>query len=94
MISLSDDKTVYKWDLTCPTPHKLLELDLYPTDIDFPISKAINDCFAIGFGDGSFRLITKMGKTEKNVSEAHKGAVISIKWSGDGYSLVTAGEDG
>jgi intraflagellar transport protein 80 len=35
-----------------------------------------------------------MGKTEKNVPEAHKGAVISLKWSGDGYSLVTAGEDG
>jgi len=26
--------------------------------------------------------------------EAHKGAVISLKWSSDGYSLVTAGEDG
>jgi len=69
-------------------------LESYPTDIDYPISKALNDCFAIGFGDGSFKLVTKLGKLEKNVTDAHKGAVISLKWSSDGYSLITAGEDG
>jgi intraflagellar transport protein 80 len=31
---------------------------------------------------------------EKSVQEAHKGAVISVRWSSDGYSLMTAGEDG
>jgi hypothetical protein len=36
----------------------------------------MNDCFAVGFVDGSFRLITKTGKLEKNVTEAHKGALI------------------
>ena len=69
-------------------------MESYPTDIDYPISKALNDCFAIGFGDGSFRLVSKLGKLEKNVTDAHKGAVISLKWSSDGYSLITAGEDG
>ena len=71
-----------------------MELDQFPTDIDYPISKALNDCFAVGFVDGSFKLITKSGKIEKIVQEAHKGALISLKWSSDGYSLVTAGEDG
>jgi WD40 repeat protein len=85
---------MYKWDLTSPTPSKVLELESYPTDIDFPISKALSDCFAIGFGDGSFRLVNKVGKVEKSVVEAHKGAVISVRWSSDGYSLMTAGEDG
>jgi len=94
MYSISDDKLIYKWDLTSPTPSKLLELDSYPTDIDFPISKALSDCFAIGFGDGSFKLVNKIGKVEKSVQEAHKGAVISVRWSSDGYSLMTAGEDG
>jgi WD40 repeat protein len=93
-VSISDDKLIYKWDLTSPTPSKVLELDSYPTDIDFPISKALSDCFAIGFGDGSFKLVNKIGKVEKSVQEAHKGAVISVRWSSDGYSLMTAGEDG
>jgi intraflagellar transport protein 80 len=48
----------------------------------------------VGFVDGSFRFINKTGKTEKIVTDAHKGALISLKWSSDGYSLVTAGEDG
>jgi intraflagellar transport protein 80 len=54
----------------------------------------LNDFFAVGFVDGSFRLISKLGKSEKTVLEAHKGALIALKWSSDGYSLVTAGEDG
>lgn len=65
--SISDDKIMYKWDLNNPTPLKLMELDQFPTDIDYPISKALNDCFAVGFVDGSFKLITKTGKTEKIV---------------------------
>lgn len=92
--SISDDKILYRWDLSTNTPNNLMELDQYPTDIDFPTSKSLNDAFAIGFVDGSFRIVTKVGRTEKTVQDAHKGALISIKWSSDGYSLVTAGEDG
>ncbi len=55
-----------------------MELDLFPTDLDWlPMTKGVNDVFAIGFIDGSFRLITKLGKVEKVVADAHKnGAVI------------------
>lgn len=53
-----------------------MELDVYSTDIDWvPISKGINDSFAIGFVDGSFKLITKLTKVEKHVVDAHKAAV-------------------
>ena len=48
----------------------------------------------MGFVDGSLRLIDKTWKTEIIVKDAHKKALISLKWSSDSYSLVTAGEDG
>jgi len=44
--------------------------------------------------DGSYKLISKLGKLEKSVQDAHKGALISLKWSHDGQALATAGEDG
>lgn len=53
-----------------------MELENYSTDLDWiPISKGVNDIFAIGFVDGSFKLITKLSKVEKHVLEAHKAAV-------------------
>ena len=48
---------------------------------------------AIACSDGSFKLVSKAGRVEKNVSEAHTTAIISIKWSYEG-TLATAGEDG
>lgn len=49
----------------------------------------------VGFVDGSFMLISKTAKLIKKVPDAHKnGAVICTKWSQDGGSLATAGEDG
>jgi len=38
--------------------------------------------------------MTKTGKIEKNVPEAHGSAIISIKWSYEGAALATSGEDG
>jgi len=69
------------------------------------MSKGVNDVVAIGYIDGSFRLINKLGKIEKVNADAHKnGAVflkfinnqklVALKWSHDGGSLATAGEDG
>lgn len=72
-----------------------MDLENYATDLDWvPTSKGLNDSFAIGFVDGSFRIITKLAKIEKTVSDAHKGAVIAVKWSKGGVDLATAGEDG
>lgn len=49
--------------------------------------------FAVGCTDGSVRLVTKQGRLEKHIKDAHVGAVTAIRWSFDG-SLLTAGEDG
>eukprot|EP01016_Furgasonia_blochmanni_P034705 TRINITY_DN3774_c0_g2_i1.p1 TRINITY_DN3774_c0_g2~~TRINITY_DN3774_c0_g2_i1.p1 ORF type:complete len:779 (-),score=217.27 TRINITY_DN3774_c0_g2_i1:42-2378(-) len=74
---------------------KFTDNDVYATDIEWlPNSKGVNEIFAVGFSDGSFRLITKLAKIDKNVTDAHKGALISLKWSNDGSALATAGEDG
>ena len=89
---------------------KFMDTENFATDMDWmPGTKGVNDLFAIGFADGSFKLITKLAKVEKTVTDAHKGAVItlllprfiyyltqltSLKWSNDGSTLATAGEDG
>ena len=50
--------------------------------------------FALACADGSFKLVSKAGRIETNVSEAHTGAIISIKWNYEGSALATGGEDG
>ena len=35
-----------------------------------------------------------MGGGDKRIKDAHSGAIISVKWSLDGSSLATCGEDG
>lgn len=43
------------------------------------MSKGVNDVVAIGYIDGCFRLISKLGKVEKVNADAHKnGAVFFI----------------
>ena len=42
---------------------------------------------------GKFLLISKSGRVEKSV-DAHRGAVLSGRWSYDGTAMATAGEDG
>ena len=60
----------------------------------FPIAKGSQEVLALGCSDGSFKLISKAGRVEKSVAEAHQTAIISIKWSYEGAALATAGEDG
>jgi hypothetical protein len=53
-----------------------MELEQYVTDTDWmPGTKGVNDLVAIGFADGSFKLVTRLAKVEKHVTDAHKGAV-------------------
>ena len=49
--------------------------------------------FVVGCTDGTFKIISKTGRVEKSV-EAHKFAVVAIKWNADGTALVTVSEDG
>lgn len=59
----------------------------------FPSGKGASEILAIACSDGSFKLISKAGRIEKSVAEAHQSAIIAIKWSYEG-TLATAGEDG
>lgn len=40
-------------------------------------SKGVNELLAIGFSDGSFKLITRTGKLDKDVKGAHKDAAVN-----------------
>lgn len=42
---------------------------------------------------GKFYLISRAGRVEKSI-EAHRGAVLCVRWSYDGSALITSGEDG
>ena len=69
-------------------------------DIDTPVlamdwmpGKGAQEILALACSDGSFKLVSKAGRVEKSVGEAHMTAIISVKWSYEG-TLATAGEDG
>ena len=53
-----------------------------------------NDVFACSFSDGSFRILTRGGRVERHVPDAHRGACVSLRWNPDGTALATCGEDG
>lgn len=72
-----------------------MDIETPVLDMDwFPTGKGTNEVLALACSDGSFKLISKAGRIEKSVSEAHSSAIISIKWSYEGAALATAGEDG
>lgn len=61
--------------------------------MDWLPGKASTETLAMACSDGSFKLMSKAGRIEKSVAEAHLTAIIGIKWSYEG-TLATAGEDG
>lgn len=72
-----------------------MDLDANAICMDwYPTAKGSQESLAIGCSDGTFKLISKAGRVEKSISEAHATAIISIKWSYEGAALATAGEDG
>lgn len=99
----ADDHLVLKWNLNSNETTTLVKLpeDVFPTDMHwFPKSaggggtgKKGSDLFVLTSTDGKFHLISRSGRVEKSI-DAHKGAVLSGRWSWDGSALVTAGEDG
>jgi len=99
--SCGDDHQVVKWNLLNGEITQAVQLpkDLYATDIHwFPKSiggrkQGQIDIFALTSTDGKLHLISRSGRIEKSV-EAHRGAVLCVRWSYDGNALVTAGEDG
>jgi intraflagellar transport protein 80 len=78
---------------------QMMAIDGYVTALDwFPALPGKSDrkeqeIFVISCTDGTFKLVNRAGRIEKSV-DAHTGAVISLRWSYDGTSLATCGEDG
>jgi len=94
LLSCSDDKSVWKWHVEGSPIGKLCDLDAYCTTMAWmPNGKGTDNTFAVGCADGSFRIVQESGREEKKV-DAHRGAIISLKWSYDGSAIATAGEDG
>mmetsp|Transcript_39397 Transcript_39397/g.47784 ORF Transcript_39397/g.47784 Transcript_39397/m.47784 type:complete len:763 (-) Transcript_39397:804-3092(-) len=98
LYTCSDDKTVWRWDMNGEAQGKVCEIDAYFTDLHwYPVANKRqqqgNDIFVVSCTDGTFKIVGKNGRTEKSV-DAHRGAVISLRWNYEGTALVTAGEDG
>lgn len=96
LVSVGDDNVIYRWNVNTGQTTKWLELDSYAVDHDWmPFSKGASDLLAVGFADGTIKLINKNGKVDKHITtETHKKSVISLKWSYDGGALATTGQDG
>ena len=83
-----------------PPKSQVCDLEGYVTDMHwFPAGKGGgstggNDVFACSFSDGSFRILTRGGRVERHVPDAHRGACVSLRWNPDGTALATCGEDG
>ncbi|KAJ9526633.1 hypothetical protein QJQ45_017601 [Haematococcus lacustris] len=99
LFTCSDDQTIHKWNSIGESEGKVCQLDAYFTDIHwYPLSSKKNqaggtDVFAVGCTNGTFKILSRTGRLEKNV-EAHTGACVALRWSYDGTALATAGEDG
>ena len=84
-----------KWDLNGEPESKVMDIDVPVTDMDWlPSGKGTNEVVALACSDGSFKLVTKAGRVEKNITEAHASASISSRWSYEGAAIATSGEDG
>ena len=91
-----DDKSVHKLNAEGDEPGVVAQLDAYPTDMHwFPSGnkKQQSDTVAISCSDGTYLLVLRNGRIEKKI-DAHKGAVICIRWNHEGTAIATGGEDG
>ena len=95
LYSMSDDKTILTWSNNGDFLSKFLDLENYCTSCEWSnLSKMGGELLAIGGSDGSLTLVSKSGKIEKRVENAHSTAIICIKWNSDGQAIATCGEDG
>jgi len=98
LVSVADDKKVWLWNVEGEPQQLLLDTDTFCTEVRwFPSlggGGKGSEIFVVGCTDGSFKLVSKSGRVEKVVTGAHSGAVTTLRWSNDGQSLATSGEDG
>jgi WD40 repeat protein len=57
------------------------------------LTKTQGELLAVGHVNGEMKILNKFGKVEKSFL-AHKGAITCIKWSHDGQTIASAGEEG
>ncbi|VDN07794.1 unnamed protein product [Thelazia callipaeda] len=100
VVSAGDDQQALKWNLTTYDAQLFMQLpkSLYPTNMQwFPYDSCkqqFNEIFFILTStEGKFYICNRNGHIEKAV-EAHQGAVLSSRWSHDGSTFATCGEDG
>eukprot|EP00744_Colponema_vietnamica_P004654 GILI01006912.1.p1 GENE.GILI01006912.1~~GILI01006912.1.p1 ORF type:complete len:758 (-),score=200.90 GILI01006912.1:92-2365(-) len=95
LLSVADDNAVWRWSMEGEAVSKVCDIEKSAAiDLQwFPTAKGASDCFAVACTDGTFKLYSRSGRLEKSV-EAHRGAVISLRWSYEGSALATGGEDG
>jgi len=97
LVTVADDKKIWMWNVEGEPQALLLETDTFCTELRWYPSLhggKGSELFVVGCTDGSFKLVAKSGRVEKVVTGAHNGAVTTLRWSNDGQSLATSGEDG
>ncbi|KAM3728232.1 Intraflagellar transport protein [Dirofilaria immitis] len=99
LVSVGDDQQVLKWNLVNSDVQVLMHLpsSLHPTCMQWLpydyIKQQMNDIFILTSTEGKFYICNRKGRIEKIV-EAHRGAILSGRWSNDGSTFATCGEDG
>ncbi|VBB31889.1 unnamed protein product, partial [Acanthocheilonema viteae] len=99
LISAGDDQQVLKWNLMNSDVQVLMHLpsSLYPTDMQWlpydSTKQQLNNIFVLTSTEGKFYICNRNGRIEK-VIEAHEGAILAGRWSHDGSTFATCGEDG
>ncbi|VDK82555.1 unnamed protein product [Onchocerca ochengi] len=99
LVSVGDDQQVLKWNLVNSDVQVLMHLpsSLYPTDMQWLpqdyAKQQLTDIFILTSTEGKFYICNRNGRIEK-VAEAHQGAILSGRWSHDGSTFATCGEDG
>uniref|UniRef100_A0A915HIV4 Intraflagellar transport protein 80 homolog n=1 Tax=Romanomermis culicivorax TaxID=13658 RepID=A0A915HIV4_ROMCU len=99
-ISCGDNQKLSKYNVKNDQWTEIAKLpeDLYPTNLHYnpkgfqKESAQVSEILALASTNGKIYLIQKNGRVEKSV-EAHKGAVLCVRWNYDGV-LLTTGEDG
>ncbi|RWS22795.1 hypothetical protein B4U80_04886, partial [Leptotrombidium deliense] len=103
VITCGDDHKLIFWNALSNEAIKTIDLPqtLFPTDLHcFPKSvgtgrqkQVISELFVVSATDGNFYIFNRSGNIEKAV-EAHRGAVLTVRWSTEGSALASGGEDG
>ena len=94
LYSVSDDKTIKKWDSSGESiGEKTQTTDFITAFAISPANRSYPETFALGTEHGELKIFSSNAEDTKTV-EAGQGAILDIKWTMDGNALATSGEDG